>query len=696
MKRNLLVAAAITAILSGCGGGDEGGSTSEPTDTIFNSVSTGDATSPGNPVDAVRTNAVPTAQENSVPVLVKAPQSTPSEGPAAKPQGTPNEIPTVKAQGTLEIPNTISQGTPSENITKSKQGKPQVTETRQAIDASQQAIIEVAEYAAARNVALLPQQVHQLRNVVKSDNSPEAVAAAVAHAKDVVNVQAAQVAKEEFTASQQTPTPYAVPTAEDNAVPLFVKAKQGKPAIPEAISQGIPNEEQVTPVAKGSAPLEGPVNVPTLVTTTETATVAPTKQLQMVPTPNEDRVPQAAKIDPMAELNQHMSDIGLVSNEGTYNSAAIAVRDIMNQDLRDGKDPQITLERAKLNADRVASQYGLTTPPVLDNNRTPPKPKTKKPSVTPDAVPTATPAQTPVVKEQGTPATVAEAQGVPTPQAIPEAREQGTPVVSQNDPDVNQVKSFKKAKWEAQKGDSFIRNGYAQEGWVTSVGTLPSEMATLAPTLKTTNDVAPAQNIEFGEAPEVINQGKPSDPQEQQDIDYSVVDQASQSYDVPDTLDNDRTPTVMPSVATAPVITEEIIIEQSALLTHVCNTKPVSVADLKNPDTEVQVAAFAFSQAQKQLSDNLAAKGYTQQQYTVRTENGMYAGMYFVHVNSSGGTSYELTFTPPKFSNIDINDRQVILYDSNNIVFIDDNDDVLATFKIDTSTDCDNNAIELG
>jgi hypothetical protein len=215
-------------------------------------------------------------------------------------------------------------------------------------------------------------------------------------------------------------------------------------------------------------------------------------------------------------------------------------------------------------------------------------------------------------------------------------------------------------------------------------------MTTLAPTLKTTNDVAPAQNIEFGEAPEVISQGKPSDPQEQQDIDYSVVDQASQSYDVPDTLDNDRTPTVMPSVATAPVITKEIIIEQSALLTHVCTTKPVSVADLKNPDTEVQVAAFAFSQAQKQLRDGLEALGYTQQQYTVRTENGTYAGMYFVHVNESVGTSYELTFTPPKFSNIDINDRQVVLDDSNNIVFIDDNDDVLATYKIDTSTDCDN------
>ncbi|EKO3548096.1 hypothetical protein I2712_001002, partial [Vibrio fluvialis] len=34
MKRNLLVAAAITAILSGCGGGDEGGSTNDPAGTV--------------------------------------------------------------------------------------------------------------------------------------------------------------------------------------------------------------------------------------------------------------------------------------------------------------------------------------------------------------------------------------------------------------------------------------------------------------------------------------------------------------------------------------------------------------------------------------------------------------------------------------------------------------------------------------
>ncbi|EKO3514374.1 hypothetical protein ACQZMW_000619, partial [Vibrio fluvialis] len=313
MKINLLVAAAITAILSGCGGGDEGGSTNESAGTVSKSdTSTSPAFTQEIPVkqksakpfllttsETVYTNptkqlqmiplvtearqaidasqqaiievaeyaatrnvdllpqqvrqlrdvvksdnsseavaaavahakdvvnvqaaqvakeeftasqqtptpySVPTAQDNFVPTFVKAKQGKPA-------------IPAAKAQGTPEIPDVIVQGTPSENITKSKQGKPQVTETRQAIDASQQAIIEVAEYAAARNVDLLPQQVRQLRDVVKSDNSPEAVAAAVAHAKDVVNVQAAQVAIEEFTASQQTPTPYAVPSAQDNSVP---------------------------------------------------------------------------------------------------------------------------------------------------------------------------------------------------------------------------------------------------------------------------------------------------------------------------------------------------------------------------------------------------------------------------------------------------------------------------------------------
>ncbi|MFH0258831.1 hypothetical protein ACGRL8_17750 [Vibrio rumoiensis] len=164
--------------------------------------------------------------------------------------------------------------------------------------------------------------------------------------------------------------------------------------------------------------------------------------------------------------------------------------------------------------------------------------------------------------------------------------------------------------------------------------------------------------------------------------DSSLIDNSFEPEDI--------TITPMPSVATAPVITEEVIIEQSALLTHVCITKPVTAADLNDPDTEVQVAAFAFSQAQKQLSDSLAAEGYTQQQYTVRTENGTYVGMYFVHINEAAGTSYELTFTPPKVSNINIEDRQVIIDENNNIVFLDGNDDVLATFKIDTSADCDN------
>ncbi|MBY8047793.1 hypothetical protein KW482_13700, partial [Vibrio fluvialis] len=50
------------------------------------------------------------------------------------------------------------------------------------------------------------------------------------------------------------------------------------------------------------------------------------------------------------------------------------------------------------------------------------------------------------------------------------------PIVSQNDPNAIKKKSFKKAKWDAQNGDSFILNGYPQEGWVTSVGTLPSEL----------------------------------------------------------------------------------------------------------------------------------------------------------------------------------------------------------------------------
>ncbi|EKO3451785.1 hypothetical protein NTE11_003636 [Vibrio fluvialis] len=570
--------------------------------------------------------AVPSAQDNSVPAFVKAKQGKPAT-PAANTQLTPNAIPAANAQGTPEIPAVIAQGTPSENITKSKQGKPQVTETRQAIDASQQAVIELAQYAAARDVDLLPQQVRQLRDVVKSDNSPEAVAAAVARAKDVVNVQAAQVAIEEFTASQQTPTPYAVPTAQDNAVPLFVKAKQGKPAIPEAISQGIPSEEQVTPVAKGTAPAEEPVNVPTLVTTTETATVAPTKQLQMVPTPNEDRVAQAAKIDPMAELNQHMSDIGLVTNEGTYNSAAIAVRDIMNQDIRDGKDPQITLERAKLNADRVANQYGLTTPTKLDNNRTPGTPivsgESRKERKLPSAKPSVVDVNVPVAT-----------------------------VVSQNDPDVGQEKSFKKAKWEAQNGDSFLLNGYPQEGWVTSVGTLPSEMATLAPTMNAITDVAPAQNIEFSEAPTAINQGEPELITYEETFTGSI-EVAPEGYNIP----------VEPEDEVPAYLTPEIVKQQAAKLNSVCLTNTQQFVqssggtlntfggsgnnfqevktDLTSDEDRFSYSMEIFAMLQQALADNPDLQQAIAQQHAGASKNSHVKATWTLSMNT--GASYTLS-----------------------------------------------------
>ncbi len=570
--------------------------------------------------------AVPSAQDNSVPAFVKAKQGKPAI-PAANTQLTPNAIPAANAQGTPEIPAVIAQGTPSENITKSKQGKPQVTETRQAIDASQQAVIELAQYAAARDVDLLPQQVRQLRDVVKSDNSPEAVAAAVAHAKDVVNVQAAQVAKEVFTASQKTPTPYAVPSAQDNSVPVFVKAKQGKPAIPAAISQGIPSEEQVTPVAKGTAPAEEPVNVPTLVTTTETATVAPTKQLQMVPTPNEDRVAQAAKIDPMAELNQHMSDIGLVTNEGTYNSAAIAVRDIMNQDIRDGKDPQITLERAKLNADRVANQYGLTTPTKLDNNRTPGTPivsgESRKERKLPSAKPSVVDVNVPVAT-----------------------------VVSQNDPDVGQEKSFKKAKWEAQNGDSFLLNGYPQEGWVTSVGTLPSEMATLAPTLKTTNDVAPAQNIEFGETPVAISQGEPELITYEETFTGSI-EVAPEDYRIP----------VEPEEQAPTYLTPEIVQQQAAKLDSVCLTNTQDFVklsggtlntfggsgnnfqevktDLTSDEDRFSYSMEIFAMLQQALADNPDLQQAIAQQHAGANKNSHVKATWTLSMDT--GASYTLS-----------------------------------------------------
>ncbi|MBY8049409.1 hypothetical protein KW482_22180, partial [Vibrio fluvialis] len=70
-----------------------------------------------------------------------------------------------------------------------------------------------------------------------------------------------------------------------------------------------------------------------------------------------------------------------------------------------------------------------------------------------------------------------------------------------------------KAKWDAQNGDSFILNGYPQEGWVTSVGTLPSELvdAPALVALKYTEQ-APSLDVKFVETPQKIAQGTPDAP----------------------------------------------------------------------------------------------------------------------------------------------------------------------------------------
>ncbi|WGY44782.1 hypothetical protein [Vibrio sp. ABG19] len=392
------------------------------------------------------------------------------------------------------------------------------------------------------SVGILPSEMATLEPTPKATTD-------VAPAHDI-KLGEAPVAKVQFT-----PIPkdeQLLPPAVIDAVPSL--RPQGEP-----VTQVL--ERNLVPVIHGEV-VQAPQPIPFEVSDEFIGTYSvPVPEDKHALLKSEERLINQATLTPMAELHQYMSDLGLITSEGTYDAAAITVRDILNQDIRDGKDPQISLERAKVNTDRVANQYGLTTPIKLDNNRTPGTPivsgEPRKGREQPLVKPVAMDVNIPLATTDG-PGDVVQLTIVP-----PEDRMTliSNSVVSQDGPGAIQTKSFKKSKWEAQKEERFILNGYPQEGWVTSVGILPSEMATLEPTPKATTDVAPAYDIKLGETPEVVSQGEPERITYEETF-TGFAEVAPQGYNIPVEPDNEA-PTYL---------TPEIVKQQTEKLDSVCLT----------------------------------------------------------------------------------------------------------------------------
>ena len=465
MKKNLLIAAAITAILSGCGGGDGDSETT----TI-------DA--PKKPSNDVVTKA-------DVPVDVVKPVVAPIAFIApAKPLTAPKQRPVPQATPQLAL----IQGVSNEHIIKSKQGKPAIP------------VAKVQDTPEIQNVPV---------------RSPIATPIATPVPNKTLETQVFKLdPMAEF--SEYAQSKGLVDTEGTNQAAII--------ALRDRMNTSIENGNEVAgslaAAKRGLDYLAAPTVVdnnqtPTLVTTSIDVAPVPTKQLQSIPTSLDSRVTQEGKADPMGEFYEYAQSKGLVDTEGTNQAAIIALRDRMNTSIENGNEVAGSLAAAKRGLDYLAA------PTVVDNNQTPTPyavPTTQENSVPELVKVTQRIPEFPVVKDQGTPNVVpAEMeQGTPTVQRAPLQEVLNAPtveVVSQNDPIATQANSFKKAKWEAQKEDSFIRNGYAQEGWVTSVGTLPSELvdAPAAVASKYT-EKTPSLDVNFGEIPHKIAQGEPGAP----------------------------------------------------------------------------------------------------------------------------------------------------------------------------------------
>ncbi|MCE7640089.1 hypothetical protein LZT07_22575, partial [Vibrio fluvialis] len=254
-------------------------------------------------------------------------------------------------------------------------------------------------------------------------------------------------------------------------------------------------------------------------------------------------------------------------------------------------------------------------------------------------------------------------------------------VVSQNDPDAIQKKNFTKAKWDAQNGDSFILNGYPQEGWVTSVGTLPSEMATLALTLKTTNDVAPAQNIEFGETPVAISQGEPELITYEETFTGSI-EVAPEDYSIP-VETGDEAPTYL---------TPEIVKQQAAKLDSVCLTNTQQFVqssggtlntfggsgnnfqeiktDLTSDEDKISYSMEIFAMLQQALADNPDLQQAIAQQHAGASKNSHVKATWTLSMNT--GASYTLSTDSsqayqPSIEIVVSNQGAVVINDGNGI-----------------------------
>ncbi|MBY7962545.1 hypothetical protein KW450_10235 [Vibrio fluvialis] len=464
MKRNLLVAAAITAILSGCGGGDEGESSAVQltVDPAEDKITLNPIVSQNDP-NAIKKKSFKKAkwdaQNGDSFILNGYPQegwvtsvgTLPSElvdAPALVALKYTEQAPSLDVKF-VETPQKIAQGTPDAPLISGESRKVR------KLPSVKPSVVDVNVPVATMTTIADPSEAVQLTIVPPEDQLT--------------------LTDNDFVVSQNDP----------NAIKKksFKKAKWDAQNGDSFILNGYPQEGWVTSV--GTLPSEL-VDAPALVALKYTEQ-APSLDVKFVETPQ--------------KIAQGTPDAPLISGES-----------------------------------RKVRKLPSVKPSVVDVN-----------------VPVATIAD---------PSEAVQLTIVP-----PEDQMTLTDndfVVSQNDPDAIQEKNFTKAKWDAQNGDSFILNGYPQEGWVTSVGTLPSEMETLSAIPKAVNDATPSLNrelVELDETPVAISQGEPKLITYEETFTGSIY-VAPEGYNIP----------VEPEEQAPTYLTPEIVQQQAAKLDSVCLT----------------------------------------------------------------------------------------------------------------------------
>ncbi|MBY7912934.1 hypothetical protein KW412_02455 [Vibrio fluvialis] len=726
MKRNLLVAAAITAILSGCGGDEGGSSPVQLTDDPAKDKITLNPIVSQNDPNAIQQKSFKKAkwqaqkedsfirnayeQEGRVTSVGTLPSELVDAPALVAPKYT-EQTPSLDVKF-VETPQKIAQGTPdaplisgeSRKVRKLPSAKPSVVDVNVPVAT----VTTIADPSQAVQLTIVPSEDQMTltdNDFVVSQNDPDAI-----QKKNFTKAKWDAQNGDSFLLNgyPQEGWVTSVGTLPSELVdaPAFVAPKYTEqiPSLdvklvetPQKIAQGTPDAPLISGESRKVRKLPSvkpsvvDVNVPVATVTT---IADPSEAVQLTIVPPEDQLTLTdndfvvSQNDPDAIQEKNFTKAkwdaqngdsfilngypqeGWVTSVGTLPSELVDAPALVA--------PKYTEQTPSLDVKFVETPQKIAqgtpdAPLISGESRKVRKLPSAKPSVVDVNVPVAT------VTTIADPSEAVQLTIVP-----PEDQMTLTDndfVVSQNDPDAIQKKNFTKVKWDAQNGDSFILNGYPQEGWVTSVGTLPSEMATLALTLKTTNDVAPAQNIEFGETPVAISQGEPELITYEETFTGSI-EVAPEDYSIP-VETGDEAPTYL---------TPEIVKQQAAKLDSVCLTNTQQFVqssggtlntfggsgnnfqeiktDLTSDEDKISYSMEIFAMLQQALADNPDLQQAIAQQHAGGNKNSHVKATWTLSMNT--GASYTLSTDSsqayqPSIEIVVSNQGAVVINDGNGI-----------------------------